>query len=141
MTRHQYCVGLVMMDVDHFKHFNDTHDHECGDAVLRELGQFLKKNTRAGDIVCRYGGEEFTIMLINTSLDAAIQKAEMICNGVRNDLVIKYNGSDFQITISLGVAVCPLQRQTLEDCLTLADQALYQAKTSGRDRVAWNPVI
>ena len=140
MTRHQYSVGLVMIDVDHFKRFNDTHGHECGDAVLQRLGQFLRENTRAGDIACRYGGEEFVLMLINTTLEAAIQKAEMICKGVRDNLVITYKGTAFHITISLGVAVCPLHGQTLEESLTLSDQALYQAKAAGRDRVAWIPV-
>lgn len=140
MTRHQYSIGLVMIDVDHFKHFNDTHGHECGDAVLQGLGQFLRENTRAGDIACRYGGEEFVLMLINTTHEAAIQKAEMICNGVRDNLVIPYKGSAFHITISLGVAVCPFQGQTLEESLTLSDQALYQAKAAGRNRVAWIPL-
>jgi diguanylate cyclase (GGDEF)-like protein/PAS domain S-box-containing protein len=137
MSRHQYSIGLIMIDVDHFKQFNDTHGHECGDAVLQGLGQFLRENTRSGDIVCRYGGEEFAVMLIDTTLDAAIQTAQKICSSVRNDLVVTYKGNPFKITISLGLAVCPLHGHTLEECLTLSDQALYQAKTAGRDQVAW----
>jgi len=141
MTRHKYSVGLIMVDVDHFKQFNDTHGHECGDVVLQELGRFLRENTREGDICCRYGGEEFAIMLIDTTLSDAIQKAKTICNNVRENLVVKYQGTSFQITISLGVAVCPLHGKTLEECLILSDQALYQAKVEGRDRVAWIPDI
>ncbi|MCP3942317.1 MAG: diguanylate cyclase [Desulfobacteraceae bacterium] len=135
MARHRYSIGMIMIDVDHFKHFNDNHGHECGDAVLQGLGHFLKKNTRAEDIVCRYGGEEFAIMLIDTTLDSAIQKAQTICDGVREGLEVRYKTTSFKITISLGVAVCPLHAPKLEECLTMADQALYQAKTAGRDQV------
>lgn len=141
MVRYHYNVGIIMIDVDRFKLFNDTHGHECGDAVLKALGGFLSSHVRAGDMACRYGGEEFVLMLINTSLENAVQKAESLCQKVRDMLKILYNESIFTITISLGVAVCPLHGKDLETTLTMADQALYRAKEAGRDQVVWIPVL
>jgi diguanylate cyclase (GGDEF)-like protein len=128
-------IGMVMIDIDHFKRYNDTHGHEAGDAVLSALGQFLKEKIRGGDIACRYGGEEFTLIFPGASMEDTLRKAQSLCEEVR-PLRPQYQGRSLEgITLSLGVAVFPDHGSNAEDLLRAADQALYQAKTEGRDRV------
>ena len=134
MVRHKYKIGIIMIDVDHFKLFNDKYGHDCGDAVLKSLGEFIKFNTRGEDIACRYGGEEFVVILINTSQDGLKKKAENICTRVREDLSVKHKDQTYKITISVGAALCPVHADTLEKTMETADEALYQAKYEGRDR-------
>jgi diguanylate cyclase (GGDEF)-like protein len=136
IKRHKYSVGIIMIDVDFFKKFNDTYGHDCGDAVLRELGKLLKTNTRGEDIACRYGGEEFAIILVRTTLEGAIAKAEKICKKVRDDMVVKHGGMGHKVTISMGVALCPDHSDEVENVILAADAALYEAKENGRDQVA-----
>lgn len=129
-------IGVFMIDIDHFKQFNDTHGHEAGDAVLNALGQFLKEKIRGGDTACRYGGEEFTIILPGASLEDSLRKARSLCEAVKQ-LKPQFRGRSLEgITLSLGVAVFPDHGSNAEDLLRAADQALYQAKAEGRDRVA-----
>jgi diguanylate cyclase (GGDEF)-like protein/PAS domain S-box-containing protein len=128
-------LGIIMLDVDHFKHFNDTFGHDAGDIVLKEIGKFLQENIRKSDIACRFGGEEFTIILPNSSLEDTREKAEQLRLGVKH-LSIQYaNQALGMITISLGVAAFPSHGKTPQELLHNADLALFKAKEKGRDRV------
>lgn len=134
--RYQYSIGIIMIDVDKFKKFNDDFGHECGDTVLKELGKALKNNARGGDFVCRYGGEEFIMILINANVQVAVNKAEALCRMVREELTAVHNGKIHRVTISLGVAMCPDHAEAIDKAMGLADAALYRAKSEGRDRVS-----
>jgi diguanylate cyclase (GGDEF)-like protein len=133
--RHNTTLGIIMVDVDHFKQFNDTFGHEVGDIVLRELGSFLRNNIRQEDIACRYGGEEFILILPSTSLENSRMRAESLREKIEKKLTINHLKKIHSITISLGVAVFPLHGETIEETLNAADSALYLAKTNGRNRV------
>ncbi|MEQ9552425.1 MAG: diguanylate cyclase [Coleofasciculus sp. G3-WIS-01] len=133
--RHQRPMGIIMLDIDHFKYFNDTFGHEAGDIVLRELGIFLQRNVRASDIACRYGGEELILILPDASLADTKQRAEQIRQDVK-DLQIEYHHQLLDaIAISVGVAAFAEHGSTAEELIAAADRALYQAKAQGRDRV------
>ena len=123
-----------MIDIDHFKRFNDTYGHAAGDTLLRELGEFLQKRIRIEDIACRYGGEEFTLILPDASLEAAQQRAEELRQAVRQ-LQLQAGQAHEVVTLSLGVAIYPQHGRTIETVLQAADSALYRAKQEGRDRV------
>jgi diguanylate cyclase (GGDEF)-like protein len=124
-----------MIDIDHFKKFNDTYGHEAGGAVLRETGSYLVRSIRAEDFVCRYGDEEFVVVLPTADVDAAQARAERIRAKLR-DLVVMHQGRSVGlITASIGVAALPKQGMTDKDLLQAADAALYRAKREGRDRV------
>lgn len=133
--RKQQSVGIIMLDVDHFKRFNDTFGHEAGDTVLRELGLFLRKNIRQSDIACRYGGEELTLIMPESSLEATKLRAEQIREGVKLLQVQHRRQLLGSITVSLGVACFPEHGLTGDAVIRSADEALYQAKAKGRDRV------
>ena len=133
--RYQSSIGLIMIDIDHFKHFNDNFGHATGDMLLRELGAFLKRCIRGGDIACRYGGEEFLLLLPDTSLETAQQRAEQVRQAVKKLHVPYEDGLLGPITLSLGVATFPQHGSTTETLLGVADNALYRAKHEGRDRV------
>ncbi len=133
--RHNSTLGLIMVDVDHFKNFNDTYGHEVGDIVLRELGSFLRNNIRQEDIACRYGGEEFILILPNTSLENARARAEDFREKIEKELAINHLKKMHRITVSLGVSAFPVHGHTIEETLNAADAALYLAKTRGRNRV------
>ncbi|MFB2971405.1 PAS domain S-box protein [Aerosakkonema sp. BLCC-F183] len=133
--RKQQSLGIIMLDVDHFKQFNDTFGHDAGDAVLRELGLLLQKQIRASDIACRYGGEELTVILPETSLEDTRKRAEQLRLAVKH-LSVQHHGQLLgAITLSLGVAVFPDCGNTGEEIIQAADAALYRAKKQGRDRV------
>lgn len=133
--RNQNSLCIIMIDIDHFKGFNDTFGHEAGDFVLKIIAQYLQENVRASDIACRYGGEEMTLILPETSLEIAIARAEFLCRGIR-ELKLRHQNRDLgQITASFGVACFPQHAQTPDDLIKLADNALYGAKELGRDRV------
>ena len=134
--REEKAVGVTMFDIDHFKEFNDLAGHDGGDALLRELGAFMKKNRRGGDIVCRYGGEEFVSVLPGATAEESRQKAEEMREGVKQLLVYHLGKPLGKCTISLGVAAYPEHGQSAEMILKSADNALYRAKNEGRDRVA-----
>jgi diguanylate cyclase (GGDEF)-like protein len=128
-------VGIIMLDIDHFKRFNDTYGHDAGDTVLRAVGAFLKEHTRGADIACRYGGEEFTLVLPGASLADTQQRAEELRAGIQT-LAVQHGEQPLaQVTISLGVAVFPAHGTTAESLIRAADQALYQAKRNGRNRI------
>ncbi len=129
-------LGLVMIDVDHFKLFNDTYGHETGDAVLRELGGYLLTNVRMEDIVCRFGGEELLLILPESGLEDSLARAEGLRKGIAEDLIVVHEGKRLQVTASLGVAAFPLHGESQDTLLAAADVALYTAKQNGRDQVA-----
>jgi diguanylate cyclase (GGDEF)-like protein/PAS domain S-box-containing protein len=135
-ARSKYPVGVIMLDLDHFKRFNDTFGHEAGDTVLREIGSFLSQHIRGGDIVCRYGGEEFTLILPEASLAITQQRAERLRESVKNLQIQDRDRPLGTITFSCGVAVFPDHGATPETVLQAADAALYRAKHEGRDRVS-----
>ncbi len=128
-------LGIIMLDIDHFKRFNDTHGHAAGDVLLQELGNFLQARIRKEDIACRYGGEEFTLILPDSSLEDTRRRAEELREEVKH-LHIRYDGEPIgNVTLSLGVAVFPDHGETAETVLQMADWALYLAKERGRDQV------
>lgn len=135
-ARKKSTVAIIMLDIDHFKRFNDTFGHQAGDAILRALGDLLKRYTRGQDIACRFGGEEFALVLAEANLSGAIQRAEILRQQVK-DLAVEYNGQVLgAITASMGVAIYPEHGSTTGEVLRAADQALYRAKRDGRDRVS-----
>jgi diguanylate cyclase (GGDEF)-like protein/PAS domain S-box-containing protein len=134
-ARHGTPLGVMMLDLDHFKRFNDTFGHAAGDVVLREVGHLLQHYLRGEDIACRYGGEEFTLILIDAPLSVVVQRANQIREAVKA-LTISHHGQSLGIaSISLGVAMFPEHGLTSEKLVRSADAALYRAKEAGRDRV------
>jgi diguanylate cyclase (GGDEF)-like protein len=128
-------LAVMMVDIDHFKRFNDTHGHEVGDQVLREVAQVLQSQSRGSDVAARYGGEEFTIVLADISAQLALERAERVRQRVAQ-LVLHAAGEEVgSITISIGLAHFPAHGTTVEALLLAADKALYQAKSAGRNRV------
>jgi diguanylate cyclase (GGDEF)-like protein len=131
-----------MLDVDHFKNFNDTHGHPAGDEVLKALADIIKSRLRDVDISARYGGEEFAVLLPETDRKAGTLVAEDICAQVESH---SFEGGDSQplgkVTISIGVAEFPADCTDAPSLLKEADEALYRAKSEGRNRVvcASNP--
>ena len=127
---------IAMLDIDHFKQFNDTYGHKAGDLILRELGRVLHKNVRKSDIVCRFGGEEFVLVLLDSPLEASRQHIERICTYVK-ELQIRYGEQLLgTITLSAGLVEAPdNDLMTVDDLLRAADEALYAAKRAGRDRI------
>src|SRR5687767_6332589 len=128
-------LAIIMVDIDHFKKFNDNFGHDGGDAVLRALGAFLKKHTRGSDIACRYGGEEFMLILSPSTVEGARQRAEKIREAAKLLSVTHANQDLGAITLSLGVAIFPDHATEAAAIAKAADVALYEAKCSGRDRV------
>lgn len=130
---------VVMLDLDHFKNFNDSYGHAAGDAVLQGLVALLSAHIRQGDAICRYGGEEFVVIMSNVAVADAQRRAEAWRRAFA-DLPLAHAGQALAATISLGVAAFPAHAQAPEDLLRHADAALYAAKAAGRNRVAvWEP--
>jgi diguanylate cyclase (GGDEF)-like protein/PAS domain S-box-containing protein len=133
--RNKSSLGVIMLDIDHFKEYNDFFGHAGGDALLHELGGMLKKSIRGADIVSRYGGEEFVIMLPDTTLEITRERAEELRQAAK-DLQVYYLDKPLGKTaLSLGVAAFPEHGRTIEEILKSVDAALYRAKKEGRDRV------
>jgi diguanylate cyclase (GGDEF)-like protein len=134
-ARHGSSLGVIMLDIDHFKPVNDTFGHAAGDTLLRAIGALLLTHTRAEDIACRYGGEEFTVILPDSSLEDTWRRAEQLRVAIRR-LRVRYGGEPLDaVTVSAGVASYPEHGAVPEALLRAADLALYQAKAEGRDRV------
>jgi diguanylate cyclase len=134
-TRSGLPFGLMMIDIDHFKRLNDTYGHDAGDAVLRALGNLLRAQLRSEDVVCRYGGEEFTMILPEASHDATQARAESLREAAAQ-LIVNLRGQTLErVTISVGVSSFPEHGVTADALLRAADAALYRAKESGRNRV------
>ena len=129
-ARENIRVAVIMIDLDHFKRVNDTAGHAAGDLVLTEIAALLKHHIRGTDIACRYGGEEFMLVLPNATLQSARSRGEAICSAIREK-----KGSLLGVTASLGVAVFPDHAAEPESLLRAADEALYEAKGRGRNQV------
>jgi diguanylate cyclase (GGDEF)-like protein len=133
--RNGTCIALVMIDIDYFKKINDTYGHGAGDLVLREMGALLKENTRAGDTACRFGGEEFALILPESGGEGARLKAETLRRAV-SELDLAYDGQELgRLTASFGIALFPDHADEPDALLRAADEALYAAKGAGRNRV------
>ena len=132
-------VGFIMLDIDHFKHFNDTFGHQAGDALLRALGDLISERTRGQDVACRFGGEEFSLILAGATRDAAYKRAELLRDEIKQLSVTHAGQLLGKISLSFGVAAYPGDGQTAEELVRAADQALYRAKAAGRDRIALAP--
>ena len=128
-------VAAILFDIDHFKRFNDTWGHEAGDLVLKSVADVIRQNVRGSDIACRYGGEEFIIVLSEATRTVAVQRAETIRRDIeRMDIVLGDKPLD-RVTASFGVALYPTHADNAEALVRSADDALYQAKENGRNRV------
>lgn len=128
-------LGVLMVDIDNFKRFNDTLGHAAGDAVLRAMGQYLLSVARGEDIVCRYGGEEFVLVMTHAPHSTVLDRAEKLRRGVQG-LEMEYDGRLVgPVTVSVGVGIFPDHGESGHAVLRVADIAMYRAKQSGRNRV------
>jgi diguanylate cyclase (GGDEF)-like protein/PAS domain S-box-containing protein len=132
--RENNSLSVVLMDIDHFKNFNDTHGHKAGDEVLQALGKMLSTQTRAGDIACRYGGEEFMVIMPSAHTEETFKRAEQ-WRKMFESTQIDDKGKLLSATVSAGVATFPDHGSTGDEIWRAADKALYEAKTTGRNRV------
>lgn len=130
--RYRSMLSVSVVDVDNFKAVNDTHGHSIGDEVLRRVAAQLRESIRHPDIVGRYGGEEFLILLPNSDSKAAAEQATRLCQRVR-DTVVRVKEREVNITLSVGVAQLRIGTDTWDTLLNRADNAMYQAKSDGRD--------
>ena len=133
--RYNQSFSLIIADIDFFKKFNDTYGHQAGDAVLRQVAHLLKTNSRTTDYVCRYGGEEMSIILPNTSAEEAMNHANRLCKAIAEKPFHLTPVDTAPVTISLGVATFPENAQTPQDLIEWADKGLYYAKEHGRNQV------
>jgi diguanylate cyclase (GGDEF)-like protein/PAS domain S-box-containing protein len=131
--RGEYSVSVLMLDIDNFKHMNDRYGHKAGDAVLVTLGQFLPTFARMSDFVCRYGGEEFILVMPGLNQHDALRRAQEICQAVY-ELEVRFDAQPLKFTISIGVALYPDHGDTPDDVIRAADSALYEAKRNGRNQ-------
>ena len=126
-------LGVIMLDLDHFKEYNDTYGHNAGDELLCALGQLIQDQVRQEDIACRFGGEEFLLIMPGAPMDVALDRAKVLNEGVKQ---LHIQSSSLKaITISAGVAIFPDHGSSGKEVIRAADAALYQAKEAGRDRV------
>lgn len=126
-------VGLMMIDIDHFKRCNDTFGHAAGDAVLQAVGQYVLSLARGEDILCRYGGEEFVLVMANASPRAVWQRAEALRVGVQKLRVAHNGGTIGPVTVSVGIGMLPDHGESAQAVLQAGDAALYRAKQAGRN--------
>ena len=134
-SRKHISLGIIMLDVDEFKQFNDTYGHAAGDEILRELGSLLLRQVRGEDVPCRYGGDEFILIMPDASGEVTRERAELICK-YAGMFHLQFDGQSLvPVTLSLGVAVFPENGSTSTEILRSVDAALYRAKHNGRGRV------
>jgi diguanylate cyclase (GGDEF)-like protein len=139
--RKNHHLGLLMLDIDHFKSFNDEYGHAAGDAVLREMGSLLLSKTRKEDVACRYGGEEFLVIMPDVGENDILARAEELRAAVERLHITHQDRLLRDITVSMGVAVFPVHGRDIATLMKAADTALYEAKREGRNQVCiWNPV-
>ena len=133
--RYRRPLGLIMLDIDNFKAFNDSFSYAAGDTLLRELGAYLQSNLRKGDLTCRYGGEEFILILPESTPEDTIKRAEQLREGVKH-LHVQHQGLPLgEVTISLGIACFPQHGKSMYEMLRAVDTALHRAKSAGKDCV------
>jgi diguanylate cyclase (GGDEF)-like protein len=128
-------VSLLILDIDDFKHFNDTYGHQCGDMVLKQLAGILRNNVRSIDVLARYGGEEFAVILPNAGTEEAANVAERICKAVRSTPFSFGEGTSVKVTVSIGVGSLARGQGEKSELIRKADNALYAAKAKWKDRV------
>ena len=128
-------LSLILTDIDFFKKFNDHYGHQAGDAVLRQVARTLKKNVKKTDLVCRYGGEEMSVILRNADNEAAMEVAQRLCEAVAKTICKLSPTLESHVTISLGVATYPENGQTATELIEYSDRGLYIAKENGRNQV------
>ena len=128
-------MSFMMFDIDHFKKVNDQYGHDVGDVVLVYFSDIISNNIRAEDILCRYGGEEFLLIMPNTTINFAYQKSEELRLAVQEALIPAQSGVDISITFSGGLSCFPEEGQTLRELIKTADVALYDAKRMGRNKI------
>jgi diguanylate cyclase (GGDEF)-like protein/PAS domain S-box-containing protein len=133
-ARELYPLCIIMMDLDYFKEVNDTYGHEAGDVVLKTLAETVTRQSRHGDFVCRYGGEEFVLVMPNIGIETAKTRAREL-HQIIDSLNIPYSSFNLTTTISMGIAWFPEHGATKEELLRAADRAMYMAKNTGRNRV------
>lgn len=131
-------LGMMMLDIDHFKRINDTHGHDAGDIILKEFAARMQRNIRGVDLACRYGGEEFVVLMPDTDQQQAHAIAERIRNSVADKSFVVNPELNVHVTVSLGVAMNVAQTDTPESLAKRADIALYRAKDTGRNRVVFD---
>lgn len=136
--RYQRPFSLLILDVDHFKKFNDTWGHEAGDRVLQHVAELVRASVREVDLPARLGGEEFVVLLPETPLMAAVEVAERVRRAIAGKPVV-WHGRPLEVTASLGVATCPESVESPHELLAAADAALYRSKGSGRNRTTAAP--
>jgi diguanylate cyclase (GGDEF)-like protein len=133
-VRYKRNLSLILSDIDHFKNVNDTYGHQIGDLILKETAGILKNSVRDIDVVGRYGGEEFIVMLPETQKENALVLADRLRKKVEEHVAVDQHGKEYKVTISMGVASFT-GKETMEELIKLADTALYKAKETGRNRV------
>ncbi|CAB1367572.1 diguanylate cyclase [Denitratisoma oestradiolicum] len=133
--REKQTLTVAMLDIDHFKRFNDSYGHEAGDQVLREIGRVLRENLRRSDIACRYGGEELSVIMPASNTEDARHRLETICQLIRGMAINFHRSMLPPVTVSVGIAQAPDQGQDATELMRAADTALYAAKAAGRDRI------
>jgi diguanylate cyclase (GGDEF)-like protein len=134
-TRTRRTISLVMLDLDHFKHFNDTFGHQVGDILLKEVAGVISGRVRAGDLACRYGGEEFSLIIAEADAEGTHKCVESIREAIKH-LSLHNRGQTLgTITVSAGIAMYPTHGENAEQLVRAADEALYRAKKAGRDRI------
>ena len=136
--RYNHSLSLLLLDLDFFKKINDTYGHRSGDQVLRTVSDVLRHQVRRMDVVCRYGGEEFAILLPETEHKYSLEFANRIRLAIANYNIELSEGEAVRITTSIGISSFPRDAQTPEELVSLADRALYDAKNSGRNTVSWS---
>ena len=138
VKREKKSMSVIVTDIDHFKNINDNYGHQIGDEFLRKIASLINNHTRKTDIACRYGGEEFLLVMPGTSVKSAAKRAE----GLRlecTQIQVPYENKELSVTLSFGVASYPAHGQGAEEIVIKADKALYKSKRSGRNRVTvWN---
>lgn len=134
--RFNYNLSLIFIDLDHFKYVNDNYGHLSGSKLLREAAQLLVKMIRNVDMACRYGGDEFLILMPDTSKSSAVIVAEKLCRGLRNEVFLKEDGLNLRLSGSFGVASYPADASNKDELIHKADDAMYVIKNGGRDGVA-----
>jgi diguanylate cyclase (GGDEF)-like protein/PAS domain S-box-containing protein len=134
-ARKQAQIGIIMADLDHFKKFNDVYGHAAGDKIISQMGKLLKDKFRGSDIACRYGGEEFLVILPESSLEDTVKRADRLREEIKKMELVFQGQILGAITISMGVASYPVNGTRMEELLRVSDTALYKAKQEGRDKV------
>ncbi len=130
-------ISVLMVDIDHFKSFNDRYGHKTGDYVLHRVAQTIKASLRKGDLVARYGGEEFAVVLDGASIRPALEVAERLRKAVEEERFL-YDGRILHVTVTVGVATYPDDASSMDALVSRADQSMYAAKEAGRNRVAFS---